>query len=312
MVHTKNSGKIAVICKANAARSIVASNFFQWLYPEFEFCSFGVDVESKSLIPRKTLELLDNWMLPVEKSRTSSVSENLNEILAAKIVFASDEYVYQKLCQYGINPNKIIVVTKINLPYVLKPKDPVGLNLNDFELELAKFIFAMALHISNLIWIESRLEIYTPWFDDSINTVFQDIFKMKISSPYTIFDFSNSRLGKESFKSTSLKIDETYANSKVLPRSLSKDLIGKNLPKPYYKMKPISFKEFSRVLEAISRPEAQSKISQKIKIVVTEPLIQNSKIKIDSLLAASVIKCRVKKNYPPKPYILFNLSDWDK
>ena len=182
-----NMQRIVVICRLNAARSILVGAALKKFAQEFEIVTCGVDAITGTEIPQVTHEAAGDWGLRIEPTYSVNIKDVPGGIQFEDIILISDEYMKNSTYLEVANPTKVFLLADFALDSSQIPQDPVGMNLAEFKREIAKAIFCASRIIYSLIPIvETRriFEIYSISANDKKS--FESLIKYCQSKSYNI------------------------------------------------------------------------------------------------------------------------------
>ena len=81
---------IGVICRMNQARSIFVEGVLTKNFPELDFFSSGVQAVSGSAAIDGVEELAKVWEIELTKKRSSTIQEDISEILEAELIICAE------------------------------------------------------------------------------------------------------------------------------------------------------------------------------------------------------------------------------
>lgn len=155
---------IAVVCRLNQARSIMVSAYLSRILPDLKVISAGVDAIDGQEIPLSIQRLAHDWALEIDKDFSQSVAACLDEILQAELVIVAENSFIQILVDLGIDSTKILSMQDSSFDLTQIPRDPLNLDSDAFEVELAKAIMVSVQLISkrNLLSFAHQIEVVHP------------------------------------------------------------------------------------------------------------------------------------------------------
>lgn len=128
---------IGVICRMNQARSPFAEGVLTKNFPEHEFFSSGIEAVTGSELIDGVAELAKVWDIELTKKRSSSINDDLAEILDAELIICAElkfESYIRRLGYLG----KIVCFEHLVTDSFFMPLDPEGFRVDKFKRELAK------------------------------------------------------------------------------------------------------------------------------------------------------------------------------
>lgn len=138
--------RIVVVCRLNAARSVLIAAALKRRFPQFEFVSCGVEATTGATLPRQTLDTAENWGLELENLCSVNIDNLIPPLEMNDRVIVVDDFIRKDHRLEFINPQNIYSFSDLNLQEIQLPRDPLGFGLVEFKLEIAKGIF-FATHI---------------------------------------------------------------------------------------------------------------------------------------------------------------------
>ena len=152
---------IGVICRMNQARSIFVEGVLTKNFPELDFFSSGVQAVSGSATIDGVEELAKVWEIELTKKRSSTIQEDLSEILEAELIICAEMAFEPAIRLLGYS-GKVLNFEQLVTDSFFMPLDPNGFKVDKFKRELAK---SAALSIKA---VRSHLGLY---FANSITVV---------------------------------------------------------------------------------------------------------------------------------------------
>ena len=128
---------IGVICRMNQARSIFVEGVLTKNFPELDFFSSGVEALSGSATIDGVEELAKVWEIELTKKRSSTIQEDISEILEAELIICAEMAFESAIRLLGYN-GKILNFEQLVTDSFFMPLDPNGLSGDKFKRELAK------------------------------------------------------------------------------------------------------------------------------------------------------------------------------
>jgi protein-tyrosine-phosphatase len=128
---------IGVICRMNQARSIFVEGVLTKNFPELDFFSSGVEAVSGSAVIDGVEELAKTWEIELTKKRSSTIQEDMPEILEAELIICTEMAFEQAIRLLGYN-GKVLNFEQLVTDSFFMPLDPEGLFVDKFRRELAK------------------------------------------------------------------------------------------------------------------------------------------------------------------------------
>ena len=161
---TDQTGVIAVICRLNQARSIIASAYLSRILPDYKVVSAGIQAPDGQRIPLSVQVLAQKWGLELNKDFSQSLDSIREEILAAELVIVAENSFIEILADFGVNPSKIVSMQDQAFDPDVIPIDPVNLNPESFEVELAKAVMVSVQLVAqrNLIKHRNKITVVHP------------------------------------------------------------------------------------------------------------------------------------------------------
>jgi len=138
--HEEVKPTIAVICRLNQARSILVAAYLSRLLPHHTVISAGIQATDGKEIPMEIQMFAQKWGMPLEKNFSQSVESLREQILQAKFVIVAENTFAESLIDLGVSPSKIASMQDSIFDFNEIPSDPINLNNEDFEVEIAKAI----------------------------------------------------------------------------------------------------------------------------------------------------------------------------
>ena len=131
---------IAVICRHNQARSVMAAAAVTRFFPDFRVSSAGIEAIEGQRIPQSILNLADSWGLDVLDFVSHSLQAVEEQLVTSDfIVVAEDEFI-PHIIDFGVAPQKILSMQDQRFDHALVPFDPIGQGDRVLSVELAKSI----------------------------------------------------------------------------------------------------------------------------------------------------------------------------
>jgi protein-tyrosine-phosphatase len=128
---------IGVICRMNQARSIFVEGVLTKNFPELDFFSSGVEAVSGSAVIDGVEELAKTWEIELTKKRSSTIQEDMPEILEAELIICTEMAFEQAIRLLGYS-GKVLNFEQLVTDSFFMPLDPEGLFVDKFRRELAK------------------------------------------------------------------------------------------------------------------------------------------------------------------------------
>jgi len=291
---------VPIICNANQARSVVGTSFLQALYPSIKFKSYGVNAAPLTRIPKKTIDVLNKWHLPLMASKCINIRSDISDLRTSKIVIASDTKVAEILFSMGISREVVGIIDNLNLPRTLIPIDPVGLHLKKFEIELAKFALCASLLFARMTNYQSGIKTHLPWTQHEYEVIIDSEFSMPQTGINLIVDISDKNDYIGSLNVYQIPIVISRVKPQYFLLELRKIL---KTPSPvlyYIKVDIRNFHELIRLNnEILEFRKSESQKNIKMSLIIG-PLFTDEGIQIMPLLSASASYGNIRISIPGK------------
>jgi protein-tyrosine-phosphatase len=160
----KTKPTIAIICRLNQARSIFVAAYLSRVLPEFNIISAGIQAVDGQQIPLQIKLLANNWGLTVTKDFSQNITSIDTELLQAEFTIVAENAFADNLIKLGVSPSKIASMQDANFDLNQIPIDPINLDIDSFEVELAKAVMVSVqlVHRRNLTSSRNRITIIHP------------------------------------------------------------------------------------------------------------------------------------------------------
>ena len=136
----KSKPTIAIICRLNQARSIFVAAYLSRVLPEFNIISAGIQAVDGQQIPLQIKLLANNWGLSVTKDFSQNITSIDTELLQAEFTIVAENSFADNLIKLGVSPSKIVSMQDLAFEPDQIPIDPINLDIDSFEVELAKAV----------------------------------------------------------------------------------------------------------------------------------------------------------------------------
>ena len=133
-------GRLAVVCRHNQARSVMAAAALRRYYPDVEVISAGIEAVEGQRIPESILNLADAWGLDVLEVISHSLSAVKEQLVASDLVVVAEDEFISYLIELGVHPQKILSMQDKRFEHAVIPFDPVGQSGRILSAELAKAV----------------------------------------------------------------------------------------------------------------------------------------------------------------------------
>jgi protein-tyrosine-phosphatase len=155
--------RIVVVCRLNAARSILVGAALKKFAAEFEIVTCGVEAITGNKIPQITYDAAVAWGLRIEPEFSLNIRDISGGINFEDIVLVSDGYMRDSTYLENANPANVFSFGEFALDSTLIPRDPIKMTSAEFKREIAKAIFCTSrvmntLFSSPTIGTENRIE----------------------------------------------------------------------------------------------------------------------------------------------------------
>lgn len=159
--------RVVVVCRQNAARSVLVAAALSKLYPQCNFVSCGIEAVTGSPYPEITLRTAQDWGLKLQGSHSVNICDLAEGLNSQDRVLVSDQSMKGVHHFSRFNSSSVFSFEQFAISESFVPLDPVGLTLIDFKKEIAKAIFCASKAVSGFLESEySELEIYVSITDE--------------------------------------------------------------------------------------------------------------------------------------------------
>ena len=129
--------KVVTVCRMNQARSPLAEAVLKNNFPEHDFISTGVEAISGTPILSEVQIVAKEWGLNEMKSKSSSMSDVLPDILEADLIIVAEEVHKQAIRDFGYKGD-LVSCDSLLPDHMFAPRDPEGMALDKARRELGK------------------------------------------------------------------------------------------------------------------------------------------------------------------------------
>lgn len=143
--------RIVIICKLNAARSVLIAAALKRRFPQFKFTSCGVEATSGHELPRETLQTAATWGLELENLYSLNIENIFPPLDKNDKIIVVEDFMKNDRRLLLIDPQNIYTFSNLKLKAIEIPRDPLGYGLTRFRLEIAKGVFFASRLIMELI-----------------------------------------------------------------------------------------------------------------------------------------------------------------
>ena len=154
--------RIVVICRLNAARSVLIAAALKRRFPQFRFASCGLEATTGNTLPRETLETAAIWGLELNNLFSVNIESVFPPLDKHDKIIVVEDFMKNDRRLAFINPQNIFTFSDLNLQVTQIPRDPLGFDLAEFKLEIAKGVFFATRLIVQLIepnYIDRNLQL---------------------------------------------------------------------------------------------------------------------------------------------------------
>jgi len=134
------SGLIAVVCRHNQARSVMAAAALKRFFPTAEVFSAGVAAVEGQRIPQSILNLAESWGLDVGDLFSHSLEGAQEQLLLSDFVIVAEDDFIPNLLDLGVNPKNILSMQDKRFAHELIPFDPIGQGRQVVSVEITKAV----------------------------------------------------------------------------------------------------------------------------------------------------------------------------
>jgi len=156
--------KIAVVCRYNQARSVLAAAALGRYFPFAKISSAGVNAEDGSPIPESIVSIAQYWGIDLSHTVSRSVPTAAADLKEADLIIVAESEFATELVEMGIFPEKILSMQDDRFLHAFIPFDPVNRDQEDVAVETAKAIMVTLQHVrsSHLFAYKNDVEVYIP------------------------------------------------------------------------------------------------------------------------------------------------------
>jgi len=161
--------RIVIVCRFNAARSVLIAAAFKKLLPQFEVISCGVEALTGNEYPLVTLQTAKDWGLTITEEYSVNIKDVIGGLRYNDIVIVVEDSMKQSPYLASLDPLNIYSFGDLSLGEFQLPQDPLGYDLQKFKIEIAKAVFCAASLISKFlepIRVNSNLRL---WLIDEVS-----------------------------------------------------------------------------------------------------------------------------------------------
>jgi protein-tyrosine-phosphatase len=161
--------RIVIVCRFNAARSVLIAAAFKKLLPQLEVISCGVEALTGNEYPLVTLQTAKDWGLALTEDHSVNIKDVIGGLRHHDKVIVVEDSMKQSPYLASLDPLNIYSFGDLNLGEFQLPQDPLGYELQEFKIEIAKAVFFAASLISKFfepIQVNSNLRL---WLADELS-----------------------------------------------------------------------------------------------------------------------------------------------
>lgn len=140
--------RIVVVCRLNAARSVLISVAIKKFLPQYEVISCGVDALTGNAYPQVTLQTATDWGLTLTEDRSVNIKDLNGGLRHNDKIIVVEDYMKQSPYLASVDPLNVYSFSDLNLSEFQLPLDPLGFDLQKFKVEIAKAVFCAVSLIS--------------------------------------------------------------------------------------------------------------------------------------------------------------------
>ena len=183
-----NKPTLAVICRLNQARSIVVAAYLARVLPNYRIVSAGIQAIDGQRIPMSVTLLAENWGIPIAKDYSDSIESIQKEIMQAELVIVAEDLFAQSIVDLGLAASKIESMQSSIFDPDQIPIDPVNLNNDSFEVELAKAIMVSGQLVKkkNLVSSHNQITVVFPEPDSDFHDSIQNLLELAKKSEASV------------------------------------------------------------------------------------------------------------------------------
>ena len=133
--------RIVVVCRLNAARSVLIAAVLRKQFPQYEVISCGVEASTGAVYPQITLQTAKDWGLRIVKDHSVNIRDIPGGLNDSDRVIVVEDYMRESPDLQHLNPKNIFSFTDLSLDQSHLPKDPLEFDLQQFKVEIAKAVF---------------------------------------------------------------------------------------------------------------------------------------------------------------------------
>ncbi len=138
---------VFVLCQRNLVRSPIIEAILSKSLPKISVKSAGLEADDETEIPSSVKQIAEDWQLGQLKKNSDSVSRLREEILDADLVVLAERKHYRYLNHIGYE-GKWISITDSVFDDSFVAVDPLGFNLNELKIEIAKIVLGTLRTVS--------------------------------------------------------------------------------------------------------------------------------------------------------------------
>ena len=169
--------RVIIICRLNAARSVLAAAVIKARFPQFEVVSCGIEAITGSAFPAISCETASRWGFNIIEGYSVNIKDIPRGFREDDIVICSDLFMKKLLPTNVLKPNLIFSFSDATSINSMVPTDPVALSNESFRREVAKAVFCSSIILSRFVDKNKSLNI-SVFFTSNRNQVeFQRVFE---------------------------------------------------------------------------------------------------------------------------------------
>jgi len=161
--------RIVIVCRLNAARSVLIAAAIKKLLPQQEVVSCGVEALTGHAYPQVTLQTAKDWGLTLTEDHSVNIKDVIGGLRQDDKVIVVEDSMKQSPYLASLDPLNIYSFGDLDLGEFQLPTDPLGFDLQKFKIEIAKAVFCAVTLISKFlepIRVNSNLRL---WLTDELS-----------------------------------------------------------------------------------------------------------------------------------------------
>ena len=141
--------RIVVVCRQNAARSVLVTAALRILFPQYDVISCGMEATTGAPYPEITLKTAKDLGLTLEGLHSLNICDVAGGLSIEDRILVSDGFMKDSHLFSTLHSSNIYSFEQFAPVDTFIPLDPIGLNLSDFKKEIAKAIFCATKAVSS-------------------------------------------------------------------------------------------------------------------------------------------------------------------